>query len=84
MLFVLVTAIKIIYYSNAISCDRKVPSNANYEYIMIIIFPLCIQWYTKFQDISIAEWYGMVWYGNILFDIVHNIIENILTKHNNI
>ena len=28
--------------------------------------------------------YGMVWYGNILFDIVHNIIENILTKHKNI
>ena len=26
----------------------------------------------------------MVWYGNILFDIVHNIIENILTKHKNI
>ena len=29
-------------------------------------------------------WYGMVWYGNILFDIVHNIIENILPKHKNI
>ena len=28
-------------------------------------------------------WYGMVWYGNILFDIVHNIIENILPKHKN-
>ena len=27
-------------------------------------------------------WYGMVWYGNILFDIVHIIIESILTKHN--
>ena len=27
---------------------------------------------------------SMVWYGNILFDIVHNIIENILTKHKNI
>ena len=27
--------------------------------------------------------YGMVWYGNILFDIVHNIIENILPKHKN-
>ena len=27
---------------------------------------------------------NMVWYGNILFDIVHNIIENILTKHKNI
>ena len=26
----------------------------------------------------------MVWNGNILFDIVHNIIEKILTKHNNI
>ena len=26
---------------------------------------------------------GMVWYGNILFDIVHNIIENILPKHKN-
>ena len=26
----------------------------------------------------------MVWHGNILFDIVHNIIENILTKHKNI
>ena len=25
----------------------------------------------------------MVWYGNILFDIVHNIIENILPKHKN-
>ena len=25
---------------------------------------------------------NMVWYGNILFDIVHNIIESILTKHN--
>ena len=24
-----------------------------------------------------------VWYGNILFDIVHNIIENILPKHKN-
>ena len=29
-------------------------------------------------------WYGMVWYGMvyILFDIVHIIIESILTKHN--
>ena len=26
---------------------------------------------------------GMVWYGNILFDIVHNIIENMLPKHKN-
>ena len=26
----------------------------------------------------------MIWYGNILFDIVHSIIENILTKHKNI
>ena len=25
----------------------------------------------------------MVWYGNILFDIVHNIIENISPKHKN-
>ena len=25
----------------------------------------------------------VVWYGNILFDIVHNIIENILPKHKN-
>ena len=27
--------------------------------------------------------HGMVWYGNgnFLFDIVHNIIESILTKH---
>ena len=24
-----------------------------------------------------------LWYGNILFDIVHNIIENILPKHKN-
>ena len=28
-------------------------------------------------------YHGMVWYGNILFDIVHNIIENILPKHKN-
>ena len=27
--------------------------------------------------------HDMVWYGNILFDIVHNIIENILPKHKN-
>ena len=26
----------------------------------------------------------MVDYGNILFDIVHNVIENILIKHKNI
>ena len=26
-------------------------------------------------------WHGMAWYGNILFDIVHNIIENILPKY---
>ena len=32
-------------------------------------------------DIEVGGW---VWYGNILFDIVHNIIENILTKHKNI
>ena len=30
-----------------------------------------------------VRWYGMVWYGNILFDIVHNVIENILPKHKN-
>ena len=28
--------------------------------------------------------YIIIWYGNILFDIVHNILENILTKHKNI
>ena len=35
------------------------------------------------QDPDKYTWCGMVWYGNILFDIVHNIIENILPKHKN-
>ena len=35
-----------------------------------------------YYTLSISR-YGMVWYGNILFDIVHNIIENVLPKHKN-
>ena len=35
------------------------------------------------NDISCTHARVMVWYGNILFDIVHNIIENILPKHKN-
>ena len=53
----------------------------------------CNDYYEKFPeaiklkceyDLDYIIKYGMVWYGNILFDIVHNIIENILTKHENI
>ena len=38
--------------------------------------------------IDLCTWFkanrlSLVWYGNILFDIVHNIIENILPKHKN-
>ena len=47
-----------------------------------------IEQVTEFNFLGITidqnvTWYGMVWYGNILFDIVHNIIENILPKHKN-
>ena len=35
------------------------------------------------HSISPIKSNSMVWYGNILFDIVHNIIENILPKHKN-
>ena len=43
-----------------------------------------VELYNIVNNIVLPELSFMVWYGNILFDIVHNIIENILTKHRNI
>ena len=38
----------------------------------------------EYDELFVREYLKlMVWYGNILFDIVHNIIENILPKHKN-
>ena len=36
--------------------------------------------HTSVDDYSHIK--SVVWYGNILFDIVHIVIESILTKHN--
>ena len=51
-------------------------------YVYVCIYYVCVYMYV-YMYMGVGA-YGMVWYGNILFDIVHNIIENILTKHKTI